>query len=553
MKKNLLKILAIGAIAVSMGACSTEKAKVVNITELLTINADTKGWELEGKLVKIENLVLQGKYGNTLIGGASVGNTIVDLRGVEIQTKKLPEFKLGSGYGADITAEGRVVDVNGRLTLQNAKVTVNSERDYDNPPADGSAKYSGGLPMSYCPADYLSRSLWDGYFGRTFSGALYEGTFQLASVPGTLSATAATSFKVVFPGENLDIEDEENYSIINVAVPNQVSDGAIESFNEYFDGLEVGDFVTLCGLLQYDSQANLGMGYVLENFWDQAGLTEVEDEPIIFQEWAEVESAAYGFTTQPLPDLDMTNVDVVAPFSYTLDTGYFTRDIEDLFSDPSSIMLFKDYSDVGLLEVVANIKPSAVDGYLTAVKEKLEAASWELAAGSIDDGALLFGLPNPLDDEDALAEIIIEVSDSGSYITMDYMAPRLHHTVQSLAADMTLYSYYMTEGQLALSWADHPTKDGAKYSVFAAGTAASAEAVTQTVLFGAALTALMFVPDYCTLISYGYVESANAFVIVFSDLTEDVRGTITAYAQDVSGTIYVVDQIVLEPFPEVNA
>ena len=557
MKKNLLKILAIGAIAVSMGACSSEKPQTVNITELLTINSTTKGWELEGKLVKIENLVCQGKYGNTIIGGSSVGNTIVDLRGVEIQTKKAPTFTIGSGYGADITAVGRVVDVNGRLTLQKATVTVNSERDYDNPPADGSAKYSGGLPMSYCPADYLSRSLWDGYFGRTFSGALYEGTFQLATVPGTLSATAATSFQVVFPGENIDVEDEENYSLIKVNVPNEVSDNAIESFNTFFADKKAGDFVTLCGLLQYDSEANLGMGYVLENYWQQAGLEEPASAPDILYDWDEVEAAAYGFVTPTLPELSSaTATDAInAPFSYTFDTGYYDKDPSSLFSDPSSILIFEDTSDMALVEVVANLKPSAAEDYLTAVQAKLAELDYELLAGSVADGAMLFGLGDALDNP--VAELIVELSDSGSYVTMDFISGRQHHTAVTLAADISAFASYYTSGQLTIQWG---SAQGMVFSdAIPLAQVTEAKPANQTNLMTVALTALMFVPDYCMLVAYGFDDATAAdfedntgygvsnFYVYFCDANQEVLGIVLAYQYP--NTSYMVAQFYLMAYP----
>ena len=550
MKNNLFKILALGAIAISMGACSTEKAKTVGISELLTINAETKGWELEGQLVKIENLVLQGKYGNTLIGGATVGNTIVDLRGVEIQAKKMPEFKLGSGYGADITAVGRVKDVNGRLTLQDAKVTVNSERDYDNPPADGSSKYSGGLSMSYCPAAYLTRSLWDTYFGRTFSGALYEGTFQLASVPGTLSGSADTSFQVVFPGENLDLEDTENYSLIKVNVPGAVSETAIEKFNGFFSDKKVGDFITLCGLLQYDLEKNLGMGYVVENFWQQAGLEEPSSTPDVYYSWDYVDYYTYGYVTESLPYLASSDetAAINAPFSYLIDTGYVSYDPAELFGEGAEF-IFDDTSDCALVEVIANIKPSAAASYLDAVKAACEAEGYLTLAGSAEEGGFIFGLAGANDEP--LAQLNVVLSDSESYVTFDFIAPKFHHTAASIAAEMEYTAAYF---QVPLTFA--AVSEDTLAAMFAVG-APAAEKATDEELFTAGLTGLALVPDFCSLVDYGYAHAtdekfvdmtgvgADYFYLYFADPYSEVLGIELAFAYN--GTLIV--EFILAPYP----
>ena len=425
--QNLLKILALGAITISLGACNKKKAKVVEISELLTLDpADSSKWELEGQYVKVEHLALQGKYGNTFVGGASVGEYITDLRGVEIRVKKAPTFQR-SGYGADINAEGTVVNVNGRLTLQEAKITVNSERGEDGKAAEGA-----GLPVYCCPAAATSRTTWDAYFSaKSYSGTLLNGVFQLASVPEQKAAdSAAFSFYVAFPSEDLDTSDPDNYSLIKVNVPSfsEMSNEALQSFNAFFAEKQVGDFIDLTGLLQYDSVENAGMGMIVENFWNQTGYVEVaaKDKPVIYKTWAEVDAKVGGYYDGGFLDLAGANEEdpLSAPFSFVIDESYLnnpkgrwnTDYVAQIIQIPDERLVF-----CGSFVIVANFKPSKFEAYIDAVEAKLKAAGYEVDESLYNEGGIILFLLK--DGSTVVKELVMSINNE-SQVEFQYIAPK---------------------------------------------------------------------------------------------------------------------------------
>lgn len=427
MKTNLIKILALGAVVVSLGACQKKKAKVVEINELLEINADSKKWELEGQLVKVEHLVLQGFYGNTYIGGAAVGDYVSDLRGVEIQVKKAPQFERNFGYGADITAEGRVVDVNGRLTLQEAKITVNSER-----PESGKYEEGAGLPIYSCPPAATSRSTLDSTLsGRIYSGILVEGVYQLASVPAAIDASSpASSFSVVFPGEDLDLTDAENLApiVVNVPAGSELTEGAITAFNTFFADKKAGDFSTICTTFQYDLEKNGGMGMVLESFWSQKGLEVVakKDQPVIFSSWQEVMDNQGGYYDGGFVDLTKASDEEAAlenPFSYLVDESYLDNP-KSMWQEAYVSQIIK-ISDADLKKcassvVTVNVKSSKMEAYLDAVEAKLKAASYVLDESMAENGVYLFTYT----ESEAVKKEVVLMINNESQVEYQYIAPR---------------------------------------------------------------------------------------------------------------------------------
>lgn len=365
MKNKLVTLVALGAVAFSLTACPSnkpkeEEVKELTLAELYEMNQDeASSWTHEGELVKVEHLAVQGMYGNTLIGGGALSQYIKDLLGVEIRSKEAVEFKnpsrVAPGWGADINVTGRVIDVNGRLVIDEADVEVVSERTYA---ADNS--YTGGLSISYCPAQYVDRSFWAGYLGRQQSGGYYVGEFQVASLPERLVAGTDTYFEVVFPGENTDAEDLDNDSLIKVQVPGSLSDGMIEAFNNYFftegEEVQVGDFITVDTVLQYDRVANRGMGYVFTNFGE---LYEVEDEPYIVDSWAGVKSAFQDYFVNPIVDIESE-----IPFSYVLSGEFIYKDLKENYADAFKDRIVKvaNSEACASLKATTNFKQFAADG-----------------------------------------------------------------------------------------------------------------------------------------------------------------------------------------------
>lgn len=367
MKNKLVTLVALGAVAFSLTACPGPKEEKpvkpeyneLTLAELYEMNQDeTASWAHEGEKVKVEHLAVQGMYGNTLIGGGALSQYIKDLLGVEIRSKEPVEFKnpsrVATGWGADINVIGTVIDVNGRLVLDEAEVEVVSERTYAQ---DGS--YTGGIGISYCPAKYVDRSFWSQYLGRQQSGGYYVGEFQVASLPERLVAGTDTYFQVVFPGENTNAEDEDNNSLIKVQVPGSLSEGMIEAFNNYFftegEEVQVGDFITVDTVLQYDRAANHGMGYVFTNFGE---LYEVENEPYIVDSWAGVKSAFQDYFVDPIVDIESE-----IPFSYVLDGEFIYTDFKENWADAYKDRLVRvaNSEACATLKATTNFKPYAAD------------------------------------------------------------------------------------------------------------------------------------------------------------------------------------------------
>ena len=423
MKTNLVKILALSAMVLTLGACNTqggqssekqesssgseeEVAQVVTITELLELDNDYK-FALEGKLVTIEHLALQGRYANTIIGGTSLDKTVTSLRGLQIDCAEFPEFKKGSGWGADISATGRVTDVNGRAVLADATVKVNSERDYDNPPADGSSKYSGGLPISYWPAAHMDRGAFDTYLGRSMSGIMFGGVFELASLPEEVSTEKGTSFQVVFPGEYADTEDLENLSLITVNVPDGIGQTGVTKFNEFFKDAVVGDFVDITGLGQYDLANNGGYGILLETFAAQ-DCAKPNPAPVVLKTWADAAALAQGYYELPLPDLDNEKT-----FTYKVNTDYVDKGVEDLFEDASFVKV--DHDEAVFVEFDFIAKPSDIETAFDEAVADLKAAGFEEDASEAGAAILI-----KKDGEEVVAQA--DVFNQDSYVEVDYMA-----------------------------------------------------------------------------------------------------------------------------------
>ena len=379
MKRKLVKILALGGIVFALTACPgpepeptpvppdppeppVEEVLEVSLAELFEM--DGTEWALDGKLVKVQELALQGKYGNTLIGGGSLGTTINTLIGLEVNVNELPTFEKGSGWGCNFTATGRVTDVNGRLVLNDADVEVVSEREYN---AAGTS-YTGGLPIHYCPEEYLDRSLWNNDMLKQMSGAYFPGYFQVASLPEEAAVDSATSFEVVFPGEDLDVEDLENESLITVQVPAGLSATAVERFNNWFfaegNEIEVGDFVHVDTVLQYDAQENAGMGYVYTSFGE---LSDMENPPVIKDNWSDVADYFQDEFKNAFVDLDSD-----LPFSYVLSDEYISKDFKTYWKEEYRDQLVRVQVDYVTATITANFKPSKIQDYFEELCLKLE-------------------------------------------------------------------------------------------------------------------------------------------------------------------------------------
>lgn len=371
----------------SEGGSDTSEQEVptlYSIGEILSLDADNQ-WEHLGELVQVEELAVQGIYGNTVIGGTALGETIDTLRGLEINCVELPTFEKGSGWGANITATGRLADVGGRAVLEDAVVTVVSERE-----SDGQGSYTGGLPVYQWPAVYMNRANFDQYMGRKLSGIYLNGLFQIASMPEEVTPEQGTDFYVVFPGENLDTEDLDNYSLINVHVPEGLAQNSADAFNAFFAEKSVADFLIFDGCGQYDMEQNLGYGLVVDN-WAARFFEDPTDVPEIYNSWADIAAATQQYFADPLPELGDDRV-----FSYTYEySGKATDAIKEAY------VFLTDKENSSAVSYTFNYKPADAEDIVNDFVEKLETLGYVEGTG---DSEGIFTLTV---EENVVAELII--------------------------------------------------------------------------------------------------------------------------------------------------
>lgn len=362
-----------------------ELPTLYSIGEILSLDADNQ-WEHLGELVQVEELAVQGIYGNTIIGGTALGETIDTLRGLEIDCAELPTFEKGSGWGANITATGRLADVGGRAVIEDAVVTVVSEREYN----EQGTSYTGGLPVYQWPAVYMNRANFDQYMGRKLSGIYLNGLFQIASMPEEVTPEQGTDFYVVFPGENLDTEDLDNYSLINIHVPEGLTQGSADAFNAFFAEKAVADFLMFDGCGQYDMEQNLGYGLVVDN-WAARYFEDPTDVPDIYNSWEDIALATQEYFADPLPDLGDDRV-----FSYTYEySGKATDAIKEEY------VFLTDKENSSAVSYTFNYKPADAEDIVNGFVEKLETLGYVEGTGDLE------GIFTLTVEENVVAELII--------------------------------------------------------------------------------------------------------------------------------------------------
>ncbi len=399
MKKNLVKILAIASIALVAGACRGKKKsedpyKEVVINELFELEADGK-FKLEGQLVRLKNQCIYGSYGTTYVAGVDYDSAedARDYKGFELELSAHPDWKGETkGRYANVDVTGKLVNVNGRPVLQEGAVeTIHAEAQYD---ADGNrvdndGAFSAGLWGS------LTRGAYNSYFDRGNSGALLRGTFQIASLPsGAVAGDAASEFYVTFPGENLDVNDEDNDSLIPVTFPKGLNEAAVTAANKFLEGKKVGDFIYAYAISYYDSEKG-GSCFMLENWWTKYAAAATADQiPDIFASWAEVSKEIETYYDSDVMDLSGATIDddsdpvtpevpdpadkLNAPFSYLIDDSYVTKNPRDLWTDAYKDKLVKvsEPEKCATVEIDVNFKAKDKKAYYDAIKAKVTAATY---------------------------------------------------------------------------------------------------------------------------------------------------------------------------------
>ena len=252
----------------------------------------------------------------------------------------------------------------------------------------------------------MNRANWDTYLGRVMSGAMLEGVFQIASMPEVITQEQGTTFEVVFPGENLDVEDLDNYSLIEIQVPDGMNAAGVTAFNEYFADKEVGDFFTYFGTGQYDLIENIGFGLVIDSFGAQF-LEDPEEEPEIFSTWADVAAAAGEYFNDPLPELGDDRV-----FSYTYEFGGAATDV--ILED---YVFLTDKANANCVTLTYNYKPADAEDIVDGFVAKLEELGWVEGSGDLQ------GIFTLTVEDVCIGEIIIDgASETG--LSYYYMAEK---------------------------------------------------------------------------------------------------------------------------------
>ena len=463
MKTNLVKILALLAMTVSLGACTGQKQQgggsseassgsseqqssesetssdtsesesssqeeiedlgVVSLGEVLDLNNDNE-WNYLGKKMTVEHLVMQGKYGNTIIAGGALGQYISDLRGLEVQCAEFPTFEVGSGWGADLTVTGILDDVNGRAVLKEAEVTVNSERVYN----EDRTSYTGGLPVYMWPEVYMDRGNFDYYMGRNMSGIYLAGTFQLAQKPEVITADGASVFYAAFPGEYLDVEDEDNVSILTFQVPAGLSDAAVTAFNAYFAEKNVGDFFTFEGCGQYDAIENIGYGFVVDS-WAAQSFVDPAEEPVLYSTWESVTDEVNAYYADELPAIG--DDDLI--FNYTFDV-YQGKTLNELFTDLTYVYI-TDKENCLFSEFSFYAAPSEMDDAFDSVVAKAKTAGYEAAVEQT--GAALLTLKDSSDN--VISQI--DVFEEDAYLDIYYFGIPFATEFDSFAGLAAAYNH----------------------------------------------------------------------------------------------------------------
>ena len=379
MRNNLIKILAVSAIAVTLGACKGNSKKEptpveLTIEEIFELD-NTGKFKNEGAYITLKQTCVYGNYGNTYVVGVpyEAATYITDFKGFEVELSAQPDWQGETkGRYANVDVTGTLENVNGRPVFKNASLVINAEAKYDE--KGNRDENDGAYSAGYWGTSQLKRMYWDGYMDRSMNGVLTEGIYQFASVPEEVTSSG-TSFYVAFPGENLDTEDLENESLICVDIPAGLDEATIKAINTVFKGKKAGDFIDMMAITRYDLQ-KAGMTLLLENWWSKyAKNPKSEDIPPIYNSWTDVATAAGSFydeffNLQGANDEDPLNI----PFSYLIDSSDFKKNPKEYWVEKYRDELVKvdNVNDCGSIIITANFKTDKANDYYAAVQAALE-------------------------------------------------------------------------------------------------------------------------------------------------------------------------------------
>lgn len=468
MKKNLIKILALSAIALSMSGCFGQRssggsssegseptsesetqssaseseteslepvAEEITLDEIFEYDTIEKEFVKAGQLVTLKQLCVYARYGNTIIVGVPyvAGGSILSLHGIEVNLPAQPDWQgVTKGRYANVDVEGIVANVNGRPVLNDAKVTINAEAQYDEE-TGARIEDDGAFSAAYWSPSVTIRDYWDQYLGRSMSGVLMEGIFQFASAPQTITTETSTDFKVVFPGENTDGEDSDNEYLINVHVPAGLDQATVDTYNATFVGHVAGDFIDMMAMSRFDISKR-GMGFVLDDYWLKfAQEPDPETLPVILTSWSQIDAQFSPKFKTALPDLSSGEEKGVFSYTITNNFGVSVKEAE-IFDDDTLEALQIDPTEAASIIVNMNCGSAKTKTVLENALEVLETAGWVIDDELSDDSAKDYYYVLSVADT-PVAEINIWAQSGAKSVSMIFMAYRAtNEEVDSLAA-----------------------------------------------------------------------------------------------------------------------
>lgn len=358
---------------------STESTESVESTLPVTAVSTAISWDdsssaptLDGQVVRLLDVIVCATYSNTRLCVQQVeGNQVI---AIEVITAE--DYTATFDVKDVLEVIGTISSENGRPQLINATLAWGT---------GGQEACDGTGPLNYY-ADF-TRPSWDYNIKRSWAGRWTESTWQIATVPNVV-AGQETVFHVAFPGENLDVTDEYNYSYLDVIIPALTEEQATE-VNEWAAELEVGCGVYLFSQVWFKDYICIMLPFTSFRF---DGTNPVVELTGIYDNFADVETAIQDTITLDLPSIESDLV-----FSWVLDaTSYTTELVED---DPTT--------EVPVIIVTANVKVTdcetalndilgvVVDGEGNGYIQAHEAEGWYcVEAGQLQSGEIAYVFVN---------------------------------------------------------------------------------------------------------------------------------------------------------------
>ena len=283
----------------------TPEAEVVSISQVTGWDYESSTPVLEGQLVRIEDAVVTSTYSATSISVAQYvqnSDTDVDISAVEVV---LAEENDGTYDIKDIvTIEGTVTSTNGRPQIVDATIQWGAAGqetcDYHQ---NEQGEWVGGGSLWYSGINSGMERSWFDTVTRADSSKWYEFDVQFVTVP-TVTAGQEAHYWIVFPGENTDLTDENNYSPIDVTIP-ALTEAQATVVNEWASQFEAGDFFSFFGQVWFNNYASLIQPYAS---WRFNGTNLPVEIAGLYTSWDDAAADLNTVYSATFPNFDFSSV-----------------------------------------------------------------------------------------------------------------------------------------------------------------------------------------------------------------------------------------------------